>query len=487
MEVMAGSQALGANWVVLPPECELQILHGTDRLTVRVQANSSSGMSMLDDHDARIAPPENLYAGAIIAGPDGQVVEEPVAQAQAPMTERPSRPPRDYHKLYVALAVLAIAVPMFMLTAMIYNGWQQGRQSKRLRDAQEQFQMLLERGRGEIRSGSYAAAKASLTEAEIMARSGQWENELAEVRVLLAKPEIQFGANGYVQVHGKWVDAGTASAWHEAEEQYDGRIATMTETARTQLRASQFADARTSCAEAMLLMDKFPDIAKPHPALDAVKQLDKKAENLAVAKEMTAKGMVLYKERWMTPEEQFRTQQAEKGLVDYKGKWIAKDEAYALQQAERGLVLYDGKWMTPEQKLQAQGNVQFEGKWVLPAEKVQILAQREVERKAKATEAAQLVETRRRQQQSIEAQKPAAYAMSQVFVKKQLKHPLSAIFPPYMDTSVTVVYKDGWYLVRAVVKAENGIGTLVGREYLSKLRPTVGDKWESELTEISDQ
>jgi hypothetical protein len=338
-----------------------------------------------------------------------------------------------------------------------------------------------------MHAGKYVEAKASLDTAQDIARRYGWNEQLEETRLLYNRPEIQYGANGYEQVGGKWVEPAVAAAWRDAKSKLNPRIDELLQTAQTQFRNKQYTDAEASTAQALALMEQFPKEAQPHPLKESAQTLGQQAKNEAIAGEMRAKGLVLFQSKWMKPEEKFALEQQAKGLALYKGKWMAKEEAFAAEQTDKGLVLYGDKWMTPEQKLIAQGHVQFEGKWVMAGVRDNILAQRAAEERARQAEATRLAAERKEQERLAESRKEDAFAMSQVFIKRTLKHPESATFPDYSDSRVIVVYKDGWYLVRSSLRGENGLGTLVGRIYIVKLRPTTGDTWQCESADLVDE
>jgi len=81
-----------------------------------------------------------------------------------------------------------------------------------------------------------------------------------------------------------------------------------------------------------------------------------------------ALGRVQHKGRWMTPAgreqaiaDEDAAEMKAKGLVRYKDQWVTPDDKAKL---ERGLVRFKGRWMTPDQVKEAQGYVKFQGKWV---------------------------------------------------------------------------------------------------------------------------
>ena len=495
VRAFAGRQELDGEWVVLPPVAEVSLVGPSgQKLQIELIVGETSGGAILEHNEGDTDSFSPVYAGAVVLGPDGQVMQEEEPQLPPELQVVEPRPAGDPRKLRYAIIATALVMAIIPFGLLGYNAFAKSREQGRVIGQLKSYQGLVDTVRQQIRDGKYVDAKASLDDAQAIAKAEKWGDEQAEVRNLYTKPEIQYGANGYERLAGKWVESAVAAAWREAQRQYDPRISTSLKDAESQLKATQYTDARTSCAEAMALMDKFPVPAKPHPLLDQAKNMDKDAANAMVAKDMLAKGMVLYQSRWMTPDERFRAQQAEKGLAEFKGKWLAKEELFAAQQQDKGLVLYNGKWMTPDEQRVAEGYVFYTGKWMLPAEKQNILDQIERDRLAQVKEesrrkqeALRLAELQRQQLQELEQNKRTAYDMSQVFLKQTLKHPLSAQFRPYVDRDVNVILKDGWYLVKAPVQAENGIGTLVGRFYVSKLRPTGGRQWETEGTTLLDE
>ncbi len=98
--------------------------------------------------------------------------------------------------------------------------------------------------------------------------------------------------------------------------------------------------------------------------------------------EQLVKGLVKYKDNWMTPEEKYELEQELKGLVKYKGRWVtpkkkleSEQKAFELEQKAKGLVKYGGGWVTPEKKLESEqevyeveqelkGLTKHEGKWL---------------------------------------------------------------------------------------------------------------------------
>jgi hypothetical protein len=249
--------------------------------------------------------------------------------------------------------------------------------------------------------------------------------------------------------------------------------------------------AEQSCAGALALMAAEP--VHPHPMQQPMTALRDQIHASVITLAMTAKGYVLYNNRWVTPAQQFLLEQDAKGLALYKGKWISKSAAFTAMQADRGLVLYRGKWVTPDDVKIAQGLVKFEGAWVTPSRKAENIRQRQATAKMQEqrieqarTAAAQKAEEKRKAQDAIEARYPEAYQMSQEFVKDILKSPASAQFQPITSPKVHITYADGWYMVTAVVDAQNTFGVALRSTYLCKLRPSGVDHWEAGNTYLKD-
>ncbi len=494
LTVEARGQSITGEWTLLAEKSDILIKSGQNKVTISLHSIQSSGAVVLSENRASPNPDAVLYSGATVFDVSGNKVEEKPLSIPAPTEIKAHPAPKSHAAWYTAIAVVLVVVTLISFFLLGADVFKRDRQRDQKMAEYKQFRELITTTERLSNEGKYKEAKLTLLDAEKMAQSHAWQDEINEVRTLMASPEIQFGGNGYEVVHGKWVEPAVAAAWREAESQYDPKIDQLLIKAKSTFEASDYAGARVSCAEAMECMAKFPDAAKPHRRMSEIQQIDKVAENQIVAKDMLAKGMVLYKDRWMTPAEEFRAQQLAKGLAEYKGQWLSKDAAFAAEQTDKGLVLFNGKWMTPDEKKEAEGLVKFEGKWITTAERGAIVGQREKERQAKAAEderkrqeAIQLAEARKKQEAEINKRKPDAYVMSQKFIKDSLKHPLSAEFRPYTDDDVIVVYKDGWYLVKAPVRAENGLGTLISRFYICKLRLKTGDTWESELTSIVDE
>jgi hypothetical protein len=83
-------------------------------------------------------------------------------------------------------------------------------------------------------------------------------------------------------------------------------------------------------------------------------------------------GHVLYKNKWMTPEERERRSQADheagmrdQGLVLYEGEWVTPE---AKRRLEQGLVRFEGRWMTVPEAKREQGLELYKEQWLPRAE-----------------------------------------------------------------------------------------------------------------------
>lgn len=325
-----------------------------------------------------------------------------------------------------------------------------------------------------IRSRDYVGAKAAIDVAEPAAqRQPTLAPALAEIERLRGKPEIRYGAEGYEQVDDQWLPANIAHAYRTARERDDPRIAQLERMAAEAQASKRYEQGRLACDQAIALMEAMP--VKPHPRYSAIKAQRDGLASDATAAEMTAKGLVQYQGRWVMPDEKIRLEQEAKGLVQYQGQWMTKDQvAEAQAKGDNGMVFFNGKWMTPDDKMKADGYVQFEGKWVKPPERDKILADRKAEEVAsKQAEA------------HAEALKRVAYTNSQACIRASGHLPAAAKFQDFNDGKVSVVFDDGWYIVRGVVTMANGKSE---RTYYCRLRPknAEGTEWEESTTLFAD-
>ena len=406
----------------------------------------------------------------------------------APKAKKSLLSKREYAVIGIMVGTLAIA-----MAAFVYNGHRRAVAADRVTADIQWASARLAQAEELLKRREYVAAKAVLDASEPVANKYDvLSYERSKISYLRGTNEIKLGAAGYVEMEGRWLPAETARAWRTARERDDPKIASLEQRAVDAQKAKKLDDARLACEDALAVMDSHP--VKPHPKEKALRTLLETVKNEAIAAEMIAKGFVLHDNKWVTPQDKLRFEQLAKGLVEYRGKWLTKDNAFAAEQTDKGLVLHQGRWMTQDEKMKADGFIQFEGKWMKPEEKTALIAQRQEE----ARKEQELIAARKKRQEEereqarlaavkVEEMKDTAYLMSQVFLKRQLKAPASAIFQPYESADVTVVLNDGWYIVKAVVDAQNAFGALLRSTYYSKLRPVPGkpDMWEAQLTFLS--
>ena len=277
---------VGDEWVVLSEDSEITVSRDGHCLKIEMRVRHSKGFTVLKGVSPSPERTTPLYTGAIIATHDGQQLQEEPLELPPPLELVP--PPRKTHRpLRIAITVTATVVFLVVVSVLVYVIYSDNKQYNRRVTAQKQFYSLIEKAGQQTSDGHYVEAKRDLLEAERIARSFSWEDELAQVQEMCGKPEIQFGANGFQCVHEKWVEPAVAIAWKDAEQQYEPKIAQLVADAKLQIANLQYAGARVSCAEAIAMMDHYPVPAKPHPRLTEITRLDKEAEAKLVATQTT--------------------------------------------------------------------------------------------------------------------------------------------------------------------------------------------------------
>jgi hypothetical protein len=121
-------------------------------------------------------------------------------------------------------------------------------------------------------------------------------------------------------------------------------------------------------ADAVMALAKWAEEKRFHK--DVVHSLHERALELDPDHEgaNVALGRVQFMGEWMTPaEREQRIQQGKdeemraRGLVKWKDQWVTPEDKAKLEQ---GLRKHDGKWMTEDEIKEAQGYVRHNGKWV---------------------------------------------------------------------------------------------------------------------------
>ncbi|MCY2928897.1 MAG: hypothetical protein NTV86_05275 [Planctomycetota bacterium] len=504
---MMNGRELASDWAILPPSSRVAIPGGPHAHSllldfdykppkhnaVILQGNAPSVTELDCDSPSQLvtASPLDQQGWVNWAQADPKPSDKSIASTASIPVSSCGDKPRGARKMPVLIG-MGLCMFVTIVGLLLYNGHCRTVEAEQVKAEMRYVRDHLVQAENLLGKREYVAAKAALEAAAPIARKyTALAYELNKITALQEADAIRLGAAGYVEEEGRWLPAETARAWAAARERDDPKIASREREASDALKAEKFDDARVACEEALALMASFP--VKPHPKEKAIKDLLEAAKAQAQAAEMTAKGFVLYQNKWVTPDQKFRLEQQARGLEEYRNKWMTKDEAFAAKQTDKGLVLYGGKWMTPDDKMIAQGNVRFEGQWVRAEEKARIIAKREADAQLEqvrlAVEKARQDEERERVRQEAaraEKLKATAYVMSQEFAKKKLKAPASAIFQPYASGDVIVIYKDGWFAVKAVVDSQNSYGAMLRATYFSKLRPVPGSTstWETESTFI---
>lgn len=477
----AEGKAIGGSWVAIasPGHVEIPTSNGNKlRLDVMWTEPRLSAMIL---RDAEAAPQSLEGAGGVsvlsqsrlTAGKGYSDGNFAAADMDASNSASPPTAPW-WASRRVTIPMVGGIYVVLIVGALAFNRVQIAKERQRLADDTQFVSAKIESANNLIRSGNYSAAKSDLDAAEPVAkRVPQLADALADIGKIRAKPEIQYGATGYVLVGDQWILEQTAKEMKAQRERDDPKIAELERSAAENLAAGKYDDALSACQQALALMRA--ETAQPHPREAAVTAQIDRIKNQSISASMTAKGLVLYDGRWITPDEKFKLEQKAKGLELYDGQWMNREQiAEAKDRAAQGLVLYDGKWMTPDQKKEAQGLVKFEGEWVKAADRDATLAKR------KAEEVAQKAEQAR-----ADSQKKIAYSKSQFFLREKEGLPASAHFPEFDSDKVTVVEDQGWFIVQGVVTlgGENG----KAKTYYCKLRPkSVGTEWEADATSFAE-
>jgi hypothetical protein len=497
-QAILNGQELTQDWAILPPNGVAQISGpGGRSLVLHFRYNAAArGGVLLKEGPAPESQESFPVQKATLSPLDqtGWLAKTSGAQNDflpadaGPASLQPPTKKRNYLP-HVAIALLFLILAG-ATTASLVNKHIRSAENQRIADDKQWVYDHLDQAHKLLDRKEYSNAKAALDAAESVAEKyPDMKIELDQIASYRQSDEIKLGSNGYVLWEGKWLTGESATALKLWAEQNNPKIELLMQKAGGACKAGDFVASRLACEEALALMDTYP--LKPHPKDKSVRDLLCDAKNEEERAEMTAKGLVLYDRKWMTPQEKFRLEQQSKGLVEHKGLWMSKDDAFAAEQTEKGLVLFNGKWITPDQKKEAQGFVKFEGKWVKPEEKEKMLAQRTEAEEAQKLRLAEVEKKKQQKQEqeqqdalAIEKLKMAAYAKSQEYCMKKLSAPASAVFPPYESNEVLVKFKEGWYLVKAVVDSHDTRGVMLRKTYFSKLRPTPGKpgNWDVETT-----
>lgn len=405
-------------------------------------------------------------------------------------TQRISKKPFPRQAVFLSALLLIVVV---LLSALFWNDIQRALFGSA---EQRQFSQVIEdinQAQTLISSGQYVEAKSLVDDGlRIALAHPSFSDQRLILKSMAASPEIKLGGIGYVRMDDQWLPPEQAAAWKSARTIDDPKIQSLYAQAKAAWDSGTGLEhAENLCDEALAIMAAEP--VHPHPMRQGVANLRGSIHDRLTTIAMTAKGFVFYNHHWVTPAERFALEQEAKGLALYKGKWIPQAVAFAAEQRDKGLVLYQNRWMTPDQANVARGLVKFENRWITPAQRMQIIHDRQqaamaAQQKADAQRIAAREEAARKLQEreQIEAKYPEAYQQSQEFVKAILKSPASAQFQPYPSSKVHITYVDGWYVVVAVVDANNTYGVSLRSKYVCKLRPGPNNQWQADSTNLLD-
>jgi hypothetical protein len=391
-------------------------------------------------------------------------------------------------RLAVGSAIFLVVWIVVLLTYLHFRNQAKANAERARAEARTRIETKIEKAKGLIQVESYQEAKKELEEA--LAAAGNdpvFSEHVANIRSMMEGDEIQYGGQGMVKIGRSWYAREDVPKAKERQKEADRQIGEICDTVLTAIKDGDVVRTRDKAKAALDLMDKW--FGEKHPRHKDVLDVYNYAKEEI---EATAKGLVRYKDSWVTPDRKFDLEQQDKGLVKYKGKWMTPDEKFEQEQIDKGMVKYNGKWVTQDEKWTAEGYVKFEGKWVKPEERDRVLAQRREEQERRAREEAQRrAEAERRAQaeakrRAAESKKVDAYLMSQEFIKKQLKAPSSARFPAFSDSAVIVTYdeKEEKYNVMAWVEGQNAFGVYLRHNYMCVLWPAGGDLWRCSLATI---
>jgi hypothetical protein len=485
-QAFIGSEAITTAGAMLPPAGSITIPAPVGLpITLKFFFDGADkGAVLIDEADTfNTVPPGGEIAGVSPLDESPSVFAANLETPAPPKAKK--RPlPRQAIGLIGFGVVLAIVI-----AALLWNDVR--RSLYRATVAQDYTQVVqnIAQAKNLIDKGQYVEAKAQIDEAtRVAGNRPSFTDQILILKEMSGRPEIKFGGLGYIKMERQWLPPETAAAWQAARAQDDPQIQTYFAQAKSAFAANKdLESAQRECDQALALMAAEP--VHPHPMQKEFTALRDTIHDRLVAVAMTAKGLVLFDKRWVTPAERFRLQQIAKGLAEYKGVWLTKDAAFAAEQKDKGLVLYQGHWMTPDAAEVARGYVKYEGAWMTPAQREQRINDRPhaVKNQAEQQAAAeQKAEQKQKDKDAIEAKYPDAYQMSQEFVKDILKTPGSAQFQPFNSPKVKVSYADGWYTVAGVVDAQNSFGVALRSRYICKLKPVGANHWQADNTYLVD-
>ena len=497
--VMSDGKPLRDDWAILHTGTTVHLrAPNAQVLSLRFEfPDAPAASSLAHDAPARTEPVDvgvpvewvtesDVAEGSMLFGGPSASLTPTASPAPAKADEPPPKVDAGTRRVLIVSGTF-LATLLVVIGVLFAKQWHRRSQAQGIAAEVAAVSASVEEARKLITAGNYREAQAKLEDART--RAGDQPNMadvVREIEAVRQRPEIRYGANGYVRLDAEWVPGERARGELAARKRNGPKLDALWQEAQTALNVLDQQAGQRACDEAIAILATHP--LQPNPRTAEFKALRAAIEDKVVSAAMTAKGLVRFENKWVSPEEHFKLSQAAKGLVEYRGQWVPKDEAFAAEQMDKGLVLHDGKWITPEQQMEAKGFVQFDGKWVTPQERDALLQQQtmasaEAQRKAEAERQRLEAEAKEKQEaaEQIEELKTTAYRMSQEFIKDDPEFPRTATFPDIKAAGVTVTHDGEWYVVNAYTEARaSASATPQKRRYTCKLRPLGGSQWEAD-------
>ena len=281
--ITAMGQIVGEDWHLLPERANLQLVSGSHLMKIELQSARSLGPSVLVKVNSN-GVSQSGFSGATIMTADGKLLQEEIPVA--PAREQVVAPnPRKLTGLHVANWVAVFSVLFAIMGLLGYYCYKETQKRAAGSARVKQFNALVDRGNDYLEKGAFPEAKSAFIEAERIARADGSTAEIDEIRELFQRPEIQYGSAGLRPLNGQWVTPAVITAWQAAEQKHGEALRALQTKITEEIAASKFEDAKIHCAEAIALMDQFPEEGKPHPNLATFKDL---AQEIAAKNESSA-------------------------------------------------------------------------------------------------------------------------------------------------------------------------------------------------------
>lgn len=260
---------LSEGWQLLPDRAKLRLQLGGYRMDIELQGARSSGPAMLiPEHSEAFS--HTGISGATLMTADGDVLQE-----EAPPTQTPEQVfvPKERQRTWLHLAPWAafFSLGLVILGLLGYSSFREFQKRARHEARFKQLCALIAKANDDLQNGGYEQAKTSLLDADKIARQDGWNDQVEQIRALFQQPEIQYGAAGLRPLNGKWVTPGVITSWHDAEQKYGENLRKLEKEIPDEIAAGDFMNAKLHCAEAMTLLNAYPDEGQPHPDIASIK------------------------------------------------------------------------------------------------------------------------------------------------------------------------------------------------------------------------